>query len=272
MTLVITSKSFCFVAGRPCSAGDIEQLLAAIIGLGLFVWVTQGAKGKPLAEQPGALLRGLRDVAFLIPVPFVLWYDSQHPNITVRIFAIALVLTEVQDVVRRRQAQRTPEGKPKKPISARKAAEGYSLIVDPRKDGGYLGWSVEDDNLKVAAPTLLGIDEATRSYIREGLGGGSPLELTLAYVWDDAERATPVASADIQIVASSRPPKSLYLEVRESEGNGYVAEGKPDFRISAPTLDELAPAARAEIGRRWRNASRKDMPKVTFAWVRKAQV
>jgi hypothetical protein len=272
MTLVITSKSFCFVAGRPCSAGDIEQLLAAIIGLGLLVWVTQAAKGKPLAEQPGALLRGLRDVAFLIPVPFVLWYDSLHPNVTVRIFAIALVLTEVQDIVRRRHAQRTREGKPKKPISARKAAEGYSLIVDPRRDGGYLGWSVEDDNLKVAAPSLLGIDEATRSYIREGLGGGSPLELTLAYVWDDAERATPAASADIQIVASSRPPKSLYLEVRESEGNGYVAEGKPDLRISAPTLDELAPAARAEIGRRWRNASRKDMPKVTFAWVRKTQV
>jgi hypothetical protein len=136
MTLVITSKSFCFVAGQPCSVGDIEQLVAAIIGLGLFAWVTQAAQGKPLAEQPGALLRGLRDVVFLIPVPFLLWYDSLHPNGTVRIFAIALVLTEVQDVVRRRQAQRTPLGRPKKPISARQAAEGYSLIVDPRKDGG----------------------------------------------------------------------------------------------------------------------------------------
>lgn len=272
MALVITSKSFCFVAGRPCSAGDIEQLLAAIIGLGLLVWVTQGAKGKPLAEQPGALLRGLRDVEFLIPVPFVLWYDSLHPNVTVRIIAIALVLTEVQDVVRRRQAQRTTPGRPKKPISAMKAAEGYRVIVDPRKDGGYVGWSVEDDNLKVAAPSLLGIDEATRNYIREGLGGGPPLELTLGYVWDDAERAAPEASVDIQIDGSSRPPKSLYLEVRESEGNGYVAEGKPDLRISAPTLDELAPAARAEIGRRWHYASRRDMPKVTFAWVRKAQV
>jgi len=179
MALVITSKSFCFVAGRPCSTGDIEQLLAAIIGLGLLVWVTQDAKGKPLAEQLGALLRGLRDVEFLIPVPFALWYDSLHPNVTVRVFAIALVLTEVQDVVRRRQAQRTTPGRPKKPISAMKAAEGYSLIVDPRKDGGYVGWSVEDDNLKVAAPSLLGIDEATRNYIREGLGGGPPLELTL---------------------------------------------------------------------------------------------
>jgi hypothetical protein len=209
---------------------------------------------------------------FLIPVPFLFWYDSLHPNVTLRILAIALVLTEVQDVVRRRQAKRTPVGRPKKPISARQAAEGYSLIVDPRKDGGYLAWSVEDDNLKVAAPSLLGIDEATRNYIREGLGGGPPLDLTLAYVWDDVERATPEASAGFQIDGSGRPPKRLYLEVRESVGNGYIAEGKPDLRVSALTLDELAPAARAEIGRRWRNASGKDMPKVTFAWVRKAQV
>jgi hypothetical protein len=272
MTLVITSKSLCFVAGRTCSAGDIEGLVAAIIGLGLFVWVTQGAKGKPLAEQPRALLRGLRDVAFILPLPLVLWYDSLHPDGTVRIFAIALVLTQVQDVVRRRQAQRTPPGRPKKPISAKRAAEGYSLIVDPRKDGGYLGWSVEDDNLKVAAPNLLGIDEATRNYIREGLGDGPPLDLTLAYVWDDAKRATPEAPADIQTDGSGRPPKSLYLEVRESEGSGYAAEGKPDLRISAPTLDDLAPAARAEIGRRWRNAAAKDMPKVTFAWVRQTRV
>src|SRR5882762_2268670 len=143
MMLVITSQSFCFVAGRPCSAGDIEGLAAAIIGIGLFAWVTQGAKGKPLAELPGELLRSVRDVVFLIPLPFVLGYDSLHPNVTVRIFAVALVLTEIQDVVRRRQAQRTPLGRPKKPISAKRAAEGYSLIVDPRKDGGYLGWSVE---------------------------------------------------------------------------------------------------------------------------------
>lgn len=272
MALVITSKSFCFVAGRPCSTGDIEQLLAAILGLGLFVWVTQGARGQALAEQPPALLRGLRDVAFLVPVPLVLWYDSLRPNVTLRIFAIALVLTEVQDVVRRRQAQRTATDAPKKPISARKAAEGYSLIVDPGKDGGYVGWSVEDDDLRVAAPSLLGIDEATRNYIRERLGGGPPIDLTLAYVWDDAERATPEATTEIRIDRSSRPPKSLYLEVRESGDKAYVAEGKPELRISAPTLDELAPAARAEIGRRWRYASRKEMPKVTFAWVRKAQV
>lgn len=43
-------------------------------------------------------------------------------------------------------------------------------------------------------------------------------------------------------------------------------------RIAAQTLERLAPAARAEIGRRWPYARAKDMPKVRFGWVRTVQV
>jgi hypothetical protein len=96
--------------------------------------------------------------------------------------------------------------------------------------------------------------------------------MSLAYVWEDSERTTPAAAGGLPPDKLNRPRRSLYFDVRESPGEGYLAEGESGLRIAAQTLEGLAPAARAEIGRRWPHARANDMPKVRFGWVRIVQV
>ena len=129
-----------------------------------------------------------------------------------------------------------------------------------------------DDDLRVEAPTLLAVDEQVRRYLHDRLVGDEKQELSLAYVWEDSERATPAAAGGLPSYKFSRPPRSLYFDVRESPGEGYLAEGESGLGIAAQTLEGLAPAARAEIARRWPDAMANDMPRVTFGWVRMAQV
>ena len=121
------------------------------------------------------------------------------------------------------------------------------------------------------APTLLAIDEKVRRYLHDHLVDEKQ-EMSLAYLWEDSQKATPAADGGWPPDKPKRPPRSIYLDVRESPGEGYLAEGKPGLRIAAQTLEGLAPAARAEIGRHWPYARAQDRPRVTFGWVRTVQV
>jgi hypothetical protein len=273
MLLRITENSVCFAAGRPCSFSEIEQLVAGFMAVLVFGWVLSDLKWKSIAD-PGLDLRPmLRHVAFAVPVPAILWYDSLHPNVGLRIAAGAFALMAIWDWARqRRRSGQANARQSQKRISHSKVADGLNVVIDQRSQGGYTAWSTDDDDLRVEAPTLLAVDEQVRRYLHDRLVDDEKQKMSLAYVWEDAERATPAAAGGLPSDKLKRPPRSLYFDVRESPGEGYLAEGESGLRIAARTLEGLAPAARAEIGRRWPRARANDMPKVTFGWVRMAQV
>jgi hypothetical protein len=101
--LRITENSVCFVAGRPCSFGEIEQLVAALIGVILAGWVIGDLRYKTMLE-PGFDLRPmLRHVALFVPIPAILWYDSLHPNGGLRILAGAIAVIGIWDWARQRK-------------------------------------------------------------------------------------------------------------------------------------------------------------------------
>jgi hypothetical protein len=273
MLLRISERSVCFVAGRPCSFSEIEQLVAAFMAVLLFGWVLSNLRWKSIVE-PGLDLRPmLRHVAFAIPVPAILWYDSLHPNVGLRIVAGAFALMAIWDWARqRKRTGRAGARQRMKRVSHSKAADRFTVVIDQRGQGGYAAWSTDDDDLKVEAPTLLAVDEQVRRYLHDHLVDDEKPEVSLAYVWEDSERTTPAAAGGLPPDKLNRPRRSLYFDVRESPGEGYLAEGESGLRIAAQTLEGLAPAARAEIGRRWPHARANDMPKVTFGWVRMVQV
>jgi hypothetical protein len=171
-----------------------------------------------------------------------------------------------------RQSRRARTGQRQKPISDSMAARGFSLVVDELSEGGYSAWSTDSADLRVEAPTLVEMDEKVRQCIRDRLVDKENRELSVAYVWHDSAAAIPTAAGGQPADKSSRPPKSVYLEVRQVPGNGYIAEGEPDLRVTAQTLDRLAPAARAAIAGRWPNAGTRAVPVVTFAWVRSVRM
>jgi hypothetical protein len=103
MLLRITERSVCFVAGRPCGFSEIEQLVAAFLAVLLFGWVLSNLRWKSIVE-PGFDLRPmLRHVAFAVPVPAILWYDSVQPNVVLRIVAGAFALMAIWDWARQRK-------------------------------------------------------------------------------------------------------------------------------------------------------------------------
>lgn len=262
MLLRITENSVCFVAGRPCSFSDIEQLVAAFMAVLLFGWVLSDLRSRWIVDSGLDLRSMVRHVAFAVPVPAILWYDSLHPNAGMKILAGAAAATAIWDWARQSH----------KRISHSKAAHGCSVVIDQRSQGGYTAWSTDDDDLRVEAPTLLAVDEQVRRYLRDRLVDDEKQEMSLAYMWEDSEQPTPTAAPDLPSDKLKRPPRSLFFDVRESPGEGYLGEGESGLRIAAQTLEGLAPAARAEIGRRWPRARASDMPKVTFGWVRIVQV
>jgi hypothetical protein len=274
MLLRVTENSVCFVAGRPCGFSEIEQLVAAFMAVLLFGWVLTDLNSKVMWDPGLDLRRTLRHVAVAVPAPAILWYDSIHPSAALKILAAAVALAAIWDWARERKRSRAAGGgqQRKKGISPSKASDGFSVVVDERKGGGFTAWSTDDDDLKVEAPTLLAVDEGVRGYVRDRLVYDQKHEVSLAYVWEDSQRATPTSAAGAAPDKRKRPPRSIYLDVRESPGEGYLAEGKSGFRIVAPTLEGLAPAARTEIGTRWPYARSNDMPRVTFGWVRTLQV
>jgi hypothetical protein len=273
MLLRITEKAVCFIAGRPCSFSEIEQLVAAFTAVLLLGWVLSDLRSKWILDTGLDLRPTLRHVAFAVPVPAILWYDSLHPNAGLKILAAAAALTAIWDWARqRKRSHQAGAPQRKKRISHSKAAQGFSVVIDQRREGGYTAWSTDDDDLKVEAPSLLAIDEQVRRYVHDRLVDDEKQDASLAYVWEDSERATPAAAGGRPPNKLNRPPRRLYFDVRESPGEGYLAEGEPGLRIAAQTLEGLAPAARAEIGRRWPYARANDMPKVRFGWVRTVQV
>src|SRR2546425_9311832 len=103
MLLRITENSVCFVAGRPCSFSEIEQLVAGFMAVLLFGWVLSDLKWKSIAD-PGLDLRPmLRHVGFAVPVPAILWYDSLHPNVGLRIAAGGFSLLAVLGLAPRKK-------------------------------------------------------------------------------------------------------------------------------------------------------------------------
>lgn len=61
---------------------------------------------KAMAE-PGSDLRPmLRHVALFVPIPAILWYDSLHPNLGLRILAGAIALIAIWDWARLRKRTR----------------------------------------------------------------------------------------------------------------------------------------------------------------------
>jgi len=215
----------------------------------------------------------VRRVAFAVPVPAILWYDSLHPNAGLKILAGAAAATAIWDWARqRKRSGQAGARRSQKRISRSKAPDGFSVVIDQRSQGGYTAWSTDDDDLRVEGPTILAVDEQVRRYLHDRIVDDEKQEMSLAYVWVDSERATPAAAGGLPSDKVKRPPRSLYFDVRESPAKGYLAEGESGLRIAAHTLEGLAPAARAEIGRRWPHARANDMPKVTFGWVRMAQV
>ncbi len=273
MLLHITENSVCFVAGRPCSFGEIEQLVAASMAVLLFGWVLSDLRSKWILGSGLDLGPMVRHVAFAVPVPAILWYDSLHPNAGLKILAGAAAATAIWDWARQTKRSGQAGGRQsQKRTSHSKATDGFSVVIDHRSQGGYTGWSTDDEDLRVEAPTLLAVDEQVRRYLHDRLVDDEKQKMSLAYVWEDSERATPAAAGGLPSDKLERPPRSLYFDVRESPGEGYLAEGESGLRIAAHTLEGLAPAARAEIGRRWPHARANDMPKVTFGWVRMAQV
>jgi hypothetical protein len=273
MLLRITGRSVCLVAGRPCSLSEIEQLVAAFMAVLLIGWVFSNLRWKSIVE-PGLDLRPmLRHVAFAVPVPAILWYDALHPIVGLRIVAGACALVAIWDWARqRKRTGRAGARQRKKRVSHSKAADGFTVVIDQRGHGGYAAWSTDDDDLKVEAPTILAVDEQVRRYLHDHLVDDEKPEMSLAYVWEDSERTTPAAAGGLPPDKLNRPRRSLYFGVRESPGEGYLAESESGLRIAAQTLEGLAPAARAEIGRRWPHARPNDMPKVSFGWVRMVQV
>ena len=273
MLLRTTENSVCFAAGRPCSFSEIEQLVAAFMAVLLFGWVLSDLRSKWILDSGFDLRSMVRHVAFAVPVPVIFWYDSLHPNAGLKILAGAAAATAIWDWARqRKRSGEAGARQSQKRISHSKAAGGFSLVIDQPSHGGYTAWSTDDDDLRVEAPTLLAVDEQVRRYLHDRLVDDEKQKMSLAYVWEDSERATPAAADGRPSDKLKRPPRSLYFDVRESPGEGYLAEGESGLRIAAQTLEGLAPAARAEIGRRWPHARANDMPKVTFGWVRMAQV
>jgi hypothetical protein len=136
-----------------------------------------------------------------------------------------------------------------KPISRAAVTNGYSLVVDRLEAGGYSASSPDDPDLNVEAPTLAALDDRVRRSIRERLTDKTSVDSRLAYVWQDPGPA--------------RPESKIYLDVREASDGGFIAEGVPDLRVSANTLDGLAPAARAVVGMG---------PEITLGWVRTVRV
>jgi len=273
MLLRITENSVCFVAGRPCSFSEIEQLVAAFMAVLLFGWVLSDLRSKWILDSGLDLGPMVRHVAFAVPVPAILWYDSLHPNAGLKILAGAAAATAIWDWARqRKRSGQAGARRSQKRISHSKASDGFHVVIDQRSQGGYTAWSTDDDDLRVEAPTLLGADEQVRRFVHDRLVDDEGQELSLAYVWEDSERATPAAAGGLPPDKLKRPPKSLYFDVRESPGEGYLAEGEVGLRIAAQTLEGLAPAARDAIGRRWPYARGNDMPKVTFGWVRTVRV
>ncbi|TMD09015.1 MAG: hypothetical protein E6J01_02940 [Chloroflexi bacterium] len=239
----------------------------------LFGWVLSDLRSKWMLDSGLDLRPMVRHVAVAVPVPAILWYDSLHPNAGLKILAGAAAATAIWDWARqRKRSGQVGAGQSQKRVSHSKAADGFSVVIDHRSQGGYTAWSADDDDLRVEAPTLLAVDEQVRRYLHDRLVGDEKQELSLAYVWEDSERATPAAAGGLPSYKFSRPPRSLYFDVRESPGEGYLAEGESGLGIAAQTLEGLAPAARAEIARRWPDAMANDMPRVTFGWVRMAQV
>lgn len=237
----------------------------------LFGWVLSDLRWKSMLDSGLDLRPMVRHVAFAVPVPAILWYDSLRPNAGLKILAGVAAATAIWDWVRQSdRSDRARARRPKKRISHSKAARGLSVVIDQRRDGGYTAWSTDDDDLKAEAPSLLAIDEQVRRYVHDRLVADEE-DLSLAYVWEDSGRAAPGVAAGRPPDKVNRPPRSLYFDVRESPGEGYLAEGESGLRVGAQTLEGLAPAARAEIARRWPYARAKDMPKVTFGWVRKVR-
>src|SRR6266851_4990362 len=270
----ITENSVCFVAGRPCGFSENEQLVAAFMAIALFGWTLMDLRSKVMWDPGLDLSRRLRQVVFAMPVPAILWYDSLHPSATLKILAAAAALAAIWDwATQWRRSRVAGAGLPRrKRISQSKGSEAFSVVVDERKGGGYTAWSTDDDDLKVEGSTLLAVDEQVRRYVHGHLLDGQTQDVSLAYVWEDSQPSVPAAAAGPPPDKLGRPPRSVYFDVRESPADGYLAEGEPGFRIVAPTLDGLAPAARTAIGARWPSARSKDMPWVIFGWVRTVQV
>jgi hypothetical protein len=100
MLLRITENSVCFVAGRACGFSEIEQIVAAFMAMALFGSVLSDLRSKFMWDPGLDLRRTLRQVAFAMPVPAILWYDSLHPNAAVKILAAAIALAAICDWVR----------------------------------------------------------------------------------------------------------------------------------------------------------------------------
>src|SRR5260370_9967263 len=166
--LRITEHSVCFVAGRPCSFSEIEKVVAAFSAILLLGWVLRDLKWKAIVESGFDLRPMLRDVALALPVPAILWYDSLHPNVGLRILAGGFALVAIWDWTRQRKRSRQAGARRgKKRISHSQADDGFTVVIDQRSDGGYSAWSTNDDDLKVAAPAILAIDEQVRRPVRD---------------------------------------------------------------------------------------------------------
>src|SRR5260370_31307731 len=106
--LRITEHSVCFVAGRPCSFSEIEQVVAAFSAILLLGWVLSDLKWKAIVPPAFDLRPMLRDVALALPVPAILWDDSLHPNVGLRLLAGGFALVGMSAWTRRREHWRAP--------------------------------------------------------------------------------------------------------------------------------------------------------------------
>src|SRR5260370_34899444 len=100
MLLRINENSVCFVAGRPCGFSEIEEIVAALMAIALFGWVLSDLSSKFIWDRGLDLRRTLRQVAFAVPVPAIIWYDSLHANAALKILAAAAPLVSIWDWVR----------------------------------------------------------------------------------------------------------------------------------------------------------------------------
>jgi hypothetical protein len=103
MLLRITENSVCFVARKPCSFSEIEQLVAAFMAVLLFCWVLSDLRSKWILHSALALGPMVRHVSFAVPVPAILWYDSLHPNAGLKILAGATAALAIWDWARQRK-------------------------------------------------------------------------------------------------------------------------------------------------------------------------
>lgn len=159
-----------------------------------------------------------------------------------------------------------------KPISAARAAQGFTLVVDTVEGGGYSASSTDDADLRAEAPTLVAVDERVRQTIRDQLADKGHIETSLAYLWQDSGGIAPAAAGGHAGGNSDRPPKNLHFEVHDAAADGYVAESESGVRITANTLDGLLPATRTEIALRWPGAVGSATSAVTFSWVRNVRI